>query len=57
MTGTELLTHALMLDMLNERGLINDDQLHDRLDQLIEQDRTEADRLELERLNATESDN
>lgn len=57
MTGTELLTHALVLDMLNERGLINDDQLHDRLDQLIEQDRTEADRLELERLNATESDN
>ena len=57
MTGTELLTHALVLDMLNEHGLINDDQLHERLDQLIEQDRTEADHLELERLNATESDN
>ena len=56
MTGTELLSHALILDALQERGLIDKDTLHDRLDELIEQDRAEASRLELEALNAVEDD-
>ena len=56
MTGTELLSHALILDALQERGLIDQDTLHDQLDKLIEQDRAEAEQIELEALNAVEDD-
>ena len=56
MTGTELLSHALILDALQERGLIDKDTLHDQLDKLIEQDRAEAEQIELEALNAVEDD-
>jgi len=54
MTGSQLLTKALVLDIMVEYGLIDQDKMHDTLDELIEQDRTEADQLELERLNQTE---
>ena len=56
MTGTELLQQALLLDALQEKGLITKDDLSNKLDKLIEQDRKEADRLELERLNSFEDD-
>ena len=56
MTGTELLSHALILDALQERGLIDQDTLHDQLDKLIERDRAEAEQIELEALTAVEDD-
>ena len=46
MTGTELLAKALILDIMVEGGLIDSDKMHDTLDELIIQDRKEADTTE-----------
>lgn len=35
MNGTELLTQALILDIMVEGGLIDSDKMHDTLDELI----------------------
>ena len=35
----ELITQALILDMLQESGLIDQNTVHDTLDQLVEQQR------------------
>lgn len=43
MTGTELLAKALILDIMVEGGLIDSDKMNDTLDELIIQDRKEAD--------------
>ena len=56
MTGIELLQQALLLVDLQETGLITKDDLSNKLDKLIEQDRTEADRLEHGQLNSFEDD-
>ena len=54
MTGTELLNRAIILDILYEKGLIKQETVSDTLDQLIEQDRQQAQEIELETLQLAE---
>lgn len=55
MNGTELLTQALILDIMVESDLIDADKMHDTLDELILKSRQEK-QLELQALNAVEND-
>ena len=54
MTGTELLNRAIILDILYEKGLIKQETISDTLDQLIEQDRQQAQEIELQTLQLAE---
>ena len=54
MTGTELLNRAIILDILHEKGLIKQETVSDTLDQLIEQDRQQAQEIELQTLQLAE---
>ena len=54
MTGTELLNRAIILDILHEKGLIKQETISDTLDQLIEQDRQQAQEIELQTLQLAE---
>lgn len=54
MTGTELLNRAIILDILYEKGLIKQEIISDTLDQLIEQDRQQAQEIELQTLQLAE---
>ena len=54
MTATELLNRAIILDILHEKGLIKQETISDTLDQLIEQDRQQAQEIEIQTLQLAE---